>query len=366
MNQRLVDLFCEMVRIDSPSGHEDAFLDHMGGWFERELGASCRRDAYGNLIAQLDAVDSNAPAVFLAGHGDTVQPGEGIEPVVEDGTIRSAGETILGADDKAGIAAIIEAVRTAARRPAVDLVITKGEEVGLLGAKHLDASLLRADIGIVVDSELLDTVILGGPTHATLDIEIVGKAAHAAMPEEGISAIRVAAQAITRFSEGKLDEETVANVGTIHGGLIRNGVPEKVTIQAECRSLNHAKCEAQARTMQEAFESAAREAGAVANVEVEFAYHATQVPENAPLVRAAKAAITASGLEPKTQVILGGTDALVMGSKGIEAVVVGFGGKAAHSTDEHIRVDELEKAAEILRRFLERLADGLDAPEGDS
>ena len=366
MSQRLIDLLCEMVRIDSPSGEEERFIQHMKDWFERELGARCRTDDYGNLVAQLDAVDSDAPAVFLAGHGDTVRPGEGIEPVIEDGIIRSAGETILGADDKAGIAAIIEAVRTAARRPAVDLIITKGEEVGLLGAKNLDTSLLRSKIGVVVDTDLLDTVILGGPTHATLDIEIVGKAAHAAMPEEGVSAIRIAAQAITRFSEGKLDAETVANVGTIHGGMIRNGVPERVTIQAECRSLDHAKCERQARLMREAFESAAQDAGGKADVKVELAYHATRVAEDAPLVLAAKDAISASGLDPKTLAILGGTDALVMGGKGLEAVVLGFGGKGAHSTDEQIAVADLEKAAEILRTFLEHLADGLDAPKSPS
>jgi len=248
----------------------------------------------------------------------------------------------------------------------VDIVITRGEEVGLLGAKHLDTAKLRATAGVVVDTDSLDEVILGGPTHATLNVEIVGKAAHAAMPEHGVSAIRVAAQAITRFEEGKLDPETVANVGTIHGGMIRNGVPEKVVIQAECRSLSDEKCIAQAEKMRDAFVGAAEEAGATAHVELDYAYQATKVDENAPLVRVAKEAIASVGLEPKAQVILGGTDALVLTGRGLDAVVLGFGGKKAHSTDEHIAVADLETASEILRHLLERLADGLDAPKARS
>jgi tripeptide aminopeptidase len=366
MSERIEELFCQMVRVDSESGSEGPFMDFAASWMTRELGATCDRDAHGNLIAHLEAVDSDAPPVFLAAHGDTVRPGVGIEPVIEDGIIRSAGDTILGADDKAGLAAIIDAVRSARRRPAVDIVVTRGEEVGLVGAKNLDTAKVRGTIGVVVDTDLLDTVILGGPTHATLDITITGKAAHAAMPEGGVSAIRVAAEAITRFSEGKLDEETVANVGTIQGGLIRNGVPETVKIQAECRSLDHGKCERQAEAMRSAFESAAEDAGAKAAVALEYAYRATKVEEDAPLVRVAHAAIADAGLEPKSQVILGGTDALVLTGRGLNAVVLGFGGKGAHSTDEQIAVADLEKAAEILRLLLERLADGLDALEAPS
>ncbi|UCF10603.1 MAG: M20/M25/M40 family metallo-hydrolase [Candidatus Bipolaricaulota bacterium] len=366
MTQTIEELFCEMVRIDSESGNEAPFLEFVSAWLEKELGAACELDDHGNLIAHLDAAGSDAPALFLAAHGDTVKPGVGIDPVVEDGVIRSAGDTILGADDKAGLAAIIEAIRTAARRPAVDIVVTRGEEIGLIGAKNLDTSKIRAKRGVVVDTDRLDAVILGGPTHATLDITVTGKAAHAAMPEGGVSAIRAAAHGITRFSEGKLDEESVANVGTIQGGLIRNGVPETVTIQAECRSLDHEKCERQAEAMRRAFEEAAAEMGATADVDVQFAYRATKVDEDAPLVQAARAAIASGGLEPKTEVILGGTDALVLTGRGLEAVVLGFGGQGAHSTDEEIAVDELAKAAEILRHLLERLADGLDAPETPS
>jgi len=356
MNERLVNLFCDMVRIDSESGNEGPFIDYVKEYLEQELAAECSIDAHGNLVARVPAVDSAGEAIFLGAHGDTVKPGIGIEPVVVDGFIRSKGETILGADDKAGLAAIIEAVRSASKRPVVEIVVTRGEEIGLVGAKHLDMSLLTAKRGFIVDSDDPATIILGGPTHASLDIEIVGKAAHAAMPEAGVSAIRVAAHAITQFEEGKLDAETVANVGTIEGGMIRNGVPETVTMKAECRSLNDEKCRTQAHKMKQAFEDAAEAAGATANVDLRFEYSASLVDDTKPVVDLGKRAIAAAGLDPKTEVILGGTDALVLSGRGVDAVVLGYGGKAAHSTDEHIEISEFEKVTEILRNIVELAA----------
>lgn len=359
MNERLVNTFCEMVKIDSESGNEGRFISHVKEMLQKELGAECTIDAHGNLVARVPAQGSTgAEPIFLGAHGDTVKPGIGIEPVVEDGVIRSKGETILGADDKAGLAAIIEAVRTAERRPVVDIVVTRGEEIGLVGAKHLDLSLLTATRGFIIDSEDPATIILGGPTHASMDIEIVGKAAHAAEPENGVSAIRVAAHAITRFEEGKLDHETVANVGTIEGGMIRNGVPERVTLKAECRSLNDAKCRVQADKMKKAFEDAASEAGAKAKVDLRFEYAASKVEESTPVVELGKKAIEKAGLPAGTSVILGGTDALVLSGRGVDAVVLGYGGKAAHSTDEHIVIKDLEKVVEILRNIVELAADG--------
>ena len=350
MSDRLVQSFFDMVRIDSESGNEAPFIEHMRGRLEAELGATCVVDDYGNLIAKLDPTPgATGDPIFLAAHADTVKPGIGIEPVLEDGVIRSKGETILGADDKGGLAAIVEAVLTAKARPHVEIVVTRSEEIGLVGAKNLDLNLLTARRGYAIDSEHPNVVIIGGPTHASLDIEVVGKAAHAAAPEFGISAIRVAADAIQRFEEGQLDEETVANVGTIEGGAIRNGVPERVSLKAETRSLNHDKCVVQAEKMKKAFEDAAADVGAQANVKLTYEYSASQVAEDAPVVELAKRAIAKAGLEPATEIILGGTDALVLSGRGIDAVVLGYGGKAAHSTDEHIALADQAQVAEILR-----------------
>jgi len=359
MGNRLVERFCAMVRIDSESGNEAEFIQVTKEQLEAELSATCIVDAHGNLIAKVAPKGGeNAAPIFLAAHADTVKPGIGIEPVVEDGIVRSSGATILGADDKAGLAAIVEAALTAERRPPTEIVVTRGEEVGLVGARHLDLSLLDAKRGIIVDGDALNEVVIGGPTHASVDVEIVGKAAHAADPGHGISAIRAAAVAITRFTEGQLDDETVANVGTIHGGMIRNGVPERVTIEAECRSLDHGKCVEQAETMRAAFEAAASDVGATANVEVRIEYEASRTPEDSAIVRLTKEAISAAGFDPETRVILGGTDALVLAGRGLETAVIGAGGQGAHSTDEQVAVGDLEKATEILRNLLDIAAGG--------
>jgi tripeptide aminopeptidase len=356
--EKVAEIFCDMVQIDSESGEEERFLSYLKELFTRELQAECVRDSYGNLIARVPAKGSDkTEPILLGAHADTVKPGKGIEPVIENGVIRSKGDTILGADDKAGIAEIFEAVRTAERHPPVEIVITREEEIGLFGSKNLDTSLVDAKMGFIVDSDVLDTVIIGGPTHISLDIEIVGKAAHAGMePEKGISAIRVAAEAITRFPEGRIDAETTANVGTIHGGLIRNGVPDRVTIQAECRSLNDEKAQRQAERMRRAFEDTAAAAGAKANIDVILEYSAFQLSEDEPVVAIAKQAIAAVGLEPKAQVITGGTDALVLCGKGITSVVLGDGGRAEHTLEENIVIADMVKATAIIRTLLENLA----------
>ena len=213
MNE-LVERFCEMVRIPSESGEEAEFLTWLAGQWRDELGADCRFDGYGNLIATLPQLDSDSRPLLLCAHADTVKPGTGIEPVLEDGVIRSRGATVLGADDKAGIAAIWFGVKQAKRRPPLEIVITRQEEVGLLGAKRLDTASLRAEVGFVLDGEALDEVVIGGPSHFLIDVTVHGRAAHAAMaPEQGVSAIKAAARAIARLPEGRLDHETTANVG---------------------------------------------------------------------------------------------------------------------------------------------------------
>jgi tripeptide aminopeptidase len=360
MNERLIQSFCDMVRIDSESGNEQRFVAYIQELVEREFSAETSIDAYGNLIAHIPATGRpDAEPIFFGAHADTVKPGIGIEPIVEEGVIRSKGDTILGADDKAGLAAILEAVRSAKMRGPIDLVITRCEETGLLGAKNLDVDLLQARHGYIVDSDVLDRVTIGGATHTSIDIEITGKAAHAASPERGISAICVAAEALNNIQDGRLDDETVANVGTINGGVNRNGVPETVTIQAECRSLSHKKCMAHCETVKTAFASAAHNAGATATVTVRIESEAAKVDESASFVQSALAAMRKAGFDsPQANVVLCGSDAFVLTGRGIDTVVIGYGGKGAHSVDEHIHISNLEKATEILRYLVEGAATG--------
>ena len=354
MNERLVNTFMEMVRIDSESGQEQKFIAYLKDLFTREFQAECTTDDYGNLVVRLAAKNSTrTEPVFFSCHADTVKPGKGIEPILESGVIRSKGETILGADDKAGIAELVEALRTVERHPPLEIAVSREEEIGLVGAKHLDTAALKSKMGFLIDMDALDAVVIGGPSHMIIDIEITGKAAHAGMePEKGISAIRAASAAIANLKEGWIDEETTVNVGIIEGGEIRNGVPEKARIKAECRSLTHEKCLSQSDVIKEAFETAAKSIGARAEVKMEMAYKAARIPEDAEAVSIAKKAVESVGLDPQVRVICGGTDGSIYNEKGIQTVVIGMGGVAEHSKDEHIAVADMEKGTEIVENIL--------------
>ncbi len=265
---RMVAQFMEMVQVDSESGDEARFLDWLRPRLE-DLGGSAQLDAYGNLIAKLPARQSVAAPILLSCHGDTVKPGKGIRPVLADGVIRSAGDTILGADDKAGIAEMIETLRVAPVRPPIEIAISRQEEVGLLGVKQLDFSLISARRGFLLDNDTLDTIITGGPSYFAIDVTVTGKSAHAGMePEKGINAIQAASRAIAALTLGRLDHETTANVGIIQGGMIRNGVPASCTFAAECRSLTHDKGQNVADTMVATIRREVEAFGAAVSIQV--------------------------------------------------------------------------------------------------
>ncbi len=356
---RLVDTFCDMVRISSESGFETEFIAYLKDLLAREFSADCTLDSYGNLVAKLPSKASSVEAPVLFGvHADTVKPGQGIEPVVENGVIRSSGDTILGADDKAGIAELVEAIRTADCHPPLEIVVTREEEVGLQGARHLDMALLDAKIGFIIDMDAIDAVVIGGPSKMSVDVTVTGRAAHAGMePEKGISAIRAASHAVVLLHEGRIDPETTVNVGMFHGGEIRNGVPEKASLAIECRSLSHEKCLHQCEKIRKAFETAAEMAGARADVSMDLSYEATRLSEDSRPVEVAKKAMESIGVIPQVRVIGGGTDASFYNTQGIPTVVIGVGMHDEHSKSEHIAVKDMEAATGNIRAILQILCD---------
>jgi len=354
MSERMVEQFLEMVRIPSESGNEAEMIAYLEREFSA-LGAEATVDGYGNLVAKLPALGCEGKdPVLLSCHADTVQPGTGIEPVLEDGVIRSKGDTILGADDKAGIAEMLEALRTATVRPPVEVAISRQEEVGLLGVKELDFSLISARRGFLLDNDTLDTIVIGGPSYFAIDAEVKGRAAHAGMePEKGINAILAAARAISALKLGRLDGETTANVGVISGGIIRNGVPDSASFLAECRSLDHGKAHALAEEMVGIITREVEAAGAEARVTMDCLCEAVDIPADSWTVELSKQALRTVGIEAETTFITGFTDASIYNNRGIEMAVVGIGARLEHSTKEHIHVADMEKAlamvVEILR-----------------
>jgi len=353
MSDRMVNQFLDMVRIDSESGNEARMLEYLLQEL-REMGAEADLDAHGNLLARLPArgCDGKEP-VLLSCHADTVKPGKGIEPVIEDGVIRSAGETILGADDKAGIAEVLEALRVATIHPPLEFAVSRQEEVGLLGVKEMDFSRIRAKRGFLMDNDTLDTIVVGGPSYWAMDVVVTGKSAHAGMePEKGINAILAASRAIAALRLGRLDHETTANVGVIEGGLIRNGVPDGVKFLAECRSADHDKGAALADEMVGIIREQCESIGATVEITVDNLCRAVSIARDAPTVRIAQAALKTVGIDAEPIFITGFTDASIYNNQGIEMAVVGIGAQNEHSKDECIAVADMKRALAALVEML--------------
>jgi len=353
MAQRMIKQFMEMVQIESESGNEARFLSYLLAEFKK-LGAAAKKDAYGNLVAKLPAKNSKSKEpVLLSCHGDTVKPGQGIKPKLANGVIRSSGKTILGADDKAGIAEMLEALRTARVRPPVEVAISRQEEVGLHGVKNLDFRLLHARRGFLLDNDTLDTIVIGGPSYFAIDVDVQGRSAHAGMePEKGINAIAAAAKAIAALRLGRLDHETTANVGVIQGGIIRNGVPASASFLAECRSLKHKKAQALANEMERIIKREVKAAGASVVIKTDNLCKAVRIAPDAWTVVTAQKALKTVGIKAKTTFITGFTDASIYNNHGIEMAVVGIGARDEHSTEEHIYVADMEKALAMLIEIL--------------
>jgi len=356
--KRMLDNFFEMVKIPSESPNDQEFIAYLKNYFTKEFNAKCQLDSYGNLIAKIPAKNSNSKDYLgLSCHADTVKPGIGIEPYLDGELVKSIGETILGADDKGGIAEIIEAIKSSKKHPPIEIIITRCEEIGALGSKNLDFSLVESKMAYVLDGEEPTHAYIGGPSLYTFDVEYTGIPAHAGMePEKGISAIQAASYAINSMKLGRLDHESTANVGVINGGLIRNGVPEKCSFLAETRSKNHEKCMKNVEIMKKIMHEAAEKFGAKINIKEDLSMKAYEISKNSKVYKLAELAFKDLNINLEGIVITGGTDATFLNAKGVETVVLGVGNRKIHSCDEYLIVKEMEIVSTALINIMENLA----------
>jgi tripeptide aminopeptidase len=366
--KRLVDEFIELVKIGSESRKEGKLCALVEKKL-RDIGAEILEDKSGeqvgsdgsNVIAKIKG-ESGAPAILLCAHLDTVTPGENVKPIIENGVIKTDGSTILGSDDKSGIAVMLEVLRTLKSKnishPPIDVVFTISEEIGLLGAKSLDYSLLDAKYGYALDSGEVDMLIQGAPSQNHILIKVYGVESHAgASPERGISAIEVASKAIARMELGKLDDETTANMGTIKGGTATNIVTGYVEIQGEARSHSEEKLNAQTDRIVRCLEEEVRASEKIvddkklcARVETEVSREYTKFysPAESPVVQKVMAAGSKIGIKMQMKRGGGGSDANVFNEHGIETVVVGTGMQRVHTKQEFIEIKDLILGAKLL------------------
>lgn len=357
--KRLVDRFLEYVQIDSPTKHERKFADHLKAEIEKmglevymdRAGEKVGSDS-GNLICRLKG-NTLGDSILFSAHMDTVSPGLGIKPEIKDGVIYSDGTTILGADDKAGVAVILEVVETIIENDIphgdIELVFSIFEEGGLYGVKNLDYDKINSKFGFVLDSGgSPGEIIVQGPAQNKINAKFIGKEAHAGVaPENGISAIQIAAEAIANMKLLRIDDETTANIGSIEGGGPTNIVTKEVMIKGEARSLKDDKLKSQTDHMVKAMEEGAKKFNGKVEIDIDTVYGAFKVEEDAEIVKKVKQACENLGLESYTTSSGGGSDTNILNMEGISAVNLGIGMKKPHTLEEHIAIKDLENASKL-------------------
>lgn len=373
-SQRISDEFARQSAIESPSFKEAAMSEYLKKRFS-DLGATIIEDTAAkqiggqsnNMIIRIPGEKPGEP-LLLSGHMDTVGPTEGIKPVLKDGVFRSSGNTILGADDKSGLAEIIEALEVLREQKIdhvpLEIVITVCEEVGLLGAKNLDFELITARRGLALDTTGINHVIHKAPAANRFTIEIIGQEAHAGVvPENGISAIQIAARGIARMQLGRIDGETTANIGVIKGGQATNIIPRKVVLEGEVRSHNPLKLQEQTRQMiglleEEVNRAQATVAGTVIrasmSIEIRDDYPAMHVDLQADILKTISTAADAINFPITIKAAGGGSDANIFNQHGVETVIVGTGMNKVHSVEEEVKVEDMVQIARLLVEVIRR------------
>jgi tripeptide aminopeptidase len=364
--ERVTSEFVGIVQIDSLSLKEEKMFAYLQKRLEnlpvsmeflpytiQDIGMSS-----GNLIVRVPATAPNRRTVFFDSHVDTVEPGIGIKPVIVGNKVRSDGKTVLGSDDKAGVAAMIIAVEELCKSKVphgeVLFIFTSAEEIGLTGVHHLDFTKIRADYGFILDSHgKVGGVIVAAPHHFGYTITVKGKASHAGIaPEKGISAIKIAAKIVSSLPQGKLGKNSVANIGMIDGGVATNIIPEECVIKGEFRC--HIYSDAMVMKKQ-ITETVSRHRDGAKKVELKFneMYKGFSYDPKDPILRLVHKAIQSIGLKPRYERTGGGSNTNLYNQNKIASLTLAVGMTNVHSTDEYIETDDLENLTKLILKIVE-------------
>ncbi len=370
-HNRLAETFRALVEIDSESKGEGHLCAEIAGILET-LGAETVVDDAGekigadtgNLIARFRG-DINVPAMLLNAHMDTVKPGTGVRAVLKDGVFTSRGETILGADDKSAIAVMIEVMRVIKENnlphAPIELVFTVCEEIGLLGAKQLDLSLLQSRFGYALDATDTQGIITHAPAANRIEARVHGRDAHSgASPEKGISAIHAASMAISKLTLGRIDRDTTCNIGMIEGGKATNIVPSLVTVRGEVRSHDEEKLNRYTDDMINTFThtmdnyraTLGEERLPKVDFDIKRDFAATRIPNDHPVVVLAQKAAANLGMEMKIKKTGGGADANVFFAHGLVTGVLGTGMRDVHTVRESVRVTDMVRLGDLVLEMI--------------
>jgi tripeptide aminopeptidase len=369
--ERLAQTFSRLVRIDSVSKEEKAIsevlceiLASMDAQVAQDDAGEKIGGQTGNIIAKFKG-NVAVPAMFLNAHMDTVEPGRGVEPVLENGVFSSKGDTILGADDKSALAVILEVLwiikENSLNHGPLEVVFTVCEEIGLLGAKNFNFDMVSATYGFALDATDPQGIITRAPSANYLVFKVQGKAAHAgARPENGINAIQIAGQAIADMQLGRIDQETTCNIGIMEGGLAINIVPEHVRVEGEARSHDEEKLDKVTSAMVDAFKKAVADKRdpalddnlPILEYTVEKEFTRTDLPEDHRVVTLARQAALNLNRNMVCKSTGGGADANVFTQHGIDLGVIGTGMLDMHTVKESVKLDDMVVTAELLLEII--------------
>ncbi len=358
---RLINLFLELVMIDSLSLKERNIANRL----KKELiglGLSVKEDNTGvkinghtgNIVATLE-VEKDYPVLLFSAHMDRVEPGFGIKPYIENGYIKSEGDTILAGDDLIGVTVIVEVLRyiieNEIEHGGIIVIFSVAEEIGLLGAKNLEEEIYKkADYGFVLDVDGdIGTVVNRAASQMKIKAIIRGKSAHAGIePDKGINAIKIASNAISKMRLGKIDEETTANIGVIKGGLASNIVPDFVELEGEARSLNNSKLNKQIESMKGIIQYYTNIYQGSVEFDVRYLYSNFNINIDSKIVKFINKSAADIGIKIKLLSSGGGSDANIFNNNGLKTLNLGTGMELVHSTEERVKVENIIKLAELL------------------
>ncbi|MGC8767141.1 MAG: M20/M25/M40 family metallo-hydrolase [Brevinematia bacterium] len=351
-SRRIINNFCEIVRIYSPSLMEDFVFEYLAKKF-REIGFISEIQVNGkvkNMIVFIEGNDKSKDPIFFCAHADTVEPSKDINPIVDEdkGIIKSDGRTILGADDKAGIVAMLELAyhlkeEQMSNYGDIYLIITSAEEIGLVGAKYLDVSNIKAKYGYCLDSHGdVGTAIIKGSTHYRFKVECLGKSAHAGIdPDKGINAIKMASYIINQIDTGLIDKDTVTNVGEISGGKATNIIPDYTVFEGEIRSFVDDRITEEIDKIKVYCLECEKKFGGKVNFSFEKLYNGYSISESSKSVIKFVDVCYKIGIKPNLTTTRGGSDANILNEKGLETLNISCGMRNPHSLDEHIYIKDL-------------------------
>ncbi len=366
LREKLITEFLNLVKIDSISFEEEKVFEYILKRLEN-LNIEKKLQEYtveevgkksANLIVKIPANVENATSIFFDAHVDTVEPGRGINPILfrERNRIESSKDTILAADDKAAVASMLLAIEEIVRENFLhgDLyfLFTSAEEIGLLGIQHFDFSLINPDFGFVLDSHgKVGRIIVADPYHYRYIIKVKGRASHAGIePEKGINAIKIASKIVSKLPQGRINRNTVANVGTIEGGKATNIVPDECEVSGEFRSLDPTMIEKTRKEIYQIVEKYKSESMGI-DIEMKELYKGFRFEKNDNIIRFAGKAIKSLGRKPIFEKTCGGSNTNIYNQNGIKCVTLSTGMMELHTKDEYIELDELETLLNLILKL---------------